>query len=104
MHKEINTTYKFDLPIDPKRIEKYLAGHLRSSRAVWKAHWQRHGPDNRHPNCPEEAWETLIQWWPTDACKERSAAMASRRSMVQNASSTGRKRLVDRLADEVRHT
>ena len=102
VYQEINTTYKFEPPLDPKRIDKYLAGHLRSSRAVWKAHWQRHGSDNRHPNCPEEAWQTLIQWWPTEACKEVAAAMAQRRSMVQNASKTGRKRIVDRMAEEVR--
>lgn len=103
VHKEFKETCKFDPPIDPKRVEKYLAGHLRSMRAVWKAHWQRHGSDNRHPHCPEEAWETLIQWWPTDKCKERSAAMASRRSRVQNSSTTGRKPIVERMLEAVRH-
>lgn len=60
VHKEINAIIKFDPPLDGKRIDKYLAGHLRSARAVWKAHWQRYGPDNRHHNCPEEAWAKLI--------------------------------------------
>lgn len=61
VHKELNAQYKLDPPLDPKRVDKYLAGHLRSSRAVWKAHWQRCGDFDRHHNCPEEAWEKLIQ-------------------------------------------
>ena len=103
VHRELNKTYKFDPPIDPKRVNTYLSDHLRSSRAVWKAHWQRYGDDNRHPNCPEEAWDSLIQWWPTEACREVSAEMASRRSKVQKSSTSGRKQLVHRMADEVRH-
>lgn len=55
VHKELNALIKFDPPLDPKRLEKYLAGHLWSARAVWKAHWLRHGDDARHPNCPKEA-------------------------------------------------
>ena len=102
VHKELNAILKFDPPLDATRIDKYLAGHLRSARAVWKAHWQRYGPDNRHHNCPEEAWATLIKWWPTEKCKEESAAMASRRSLVQRVSRNGRKALVDRMAEEVR--
>ena len=101
VYSEINQKFKFDPPIEPRRINKYLAGHLRSSRAVWKAHWQVHGDHNRHHNCPEEAWETLIKWWPTQACKDVAADMAQRRKFVQNKSKTGRKPLVERLEDEV---
>ena len=101
VHKALQEQFKFDPPIDPRRVDKYLAGHLRSSRAVWKAHWQLHGDHNRHPNCPEEAWEQLIQWWPTEKCKEVAADMANRRKFVQNRSKTGRKRLVDRMDEEV---
>ena len=102
LHKELNEKYKFDPPLDPQRVEKYLAGHFRSSRAVWKAHWLKHGDDDRHHNCPEDAWEQLIQWWPTEACREESAEMAVRRSRVQNGSKTGRKQLVDRMDEQVR--
>lgn len=102
VHKEINATYKFDPPLDTKRVEKYLAAHLRSSRAVWKAQWLRHGDDNRHPNCPEEAWAKLIKWWPTEKCMEESAQMASRRKLVVHTSKTGRTQLVDRMEDQVR--
>ena len=103
VHREINQQYKFDPPLEPRRINKYLAGHLRSSRAVWKAHWQQHGDDNRHHNCPEEAWESLIKWWPTQACKDVAADMAHRRKSVHNRSKTGRKPLVERMDDEVSH-
>lgn len=48
VHKELNTSYKFKPPLDLKRVDKYLAGHLRSSRAVWKSHWLRYGDDDRH--------------------------------------------------------
>lgn len=37
VHKEMNEKYKFDPPLDPKRVDKYLAGCLRNSRAAWKA-------------------------------------------------------------------
>lgn len=103
VHKEIERRMKFDPPIDPRRVDKYLSSHLRSMRAVWKAHWVLHGDNFRHPNCPEEAWEQLIKWWPTERCMEESAAMAGRRSKVQNGSKTGRKLLVDRMEEEVRH-
>ena len=36
VHKELNAQMKFDQPLDPQRVDKYLAGHLRSARAVWK--------------------------------------------------------------------
>ena len=68
VHNELNTRYKFDPPLDSKRVDKYLSTHLRNSRAVWKAHWLRYGNEDMHPNCPEGAWEKLIQWWPTEAC------------------------------------
>lgn len=55
MHNELNTRYKFDPPLDPKFVNKYLSAHLRSSRAVWKAHWLRNENEDKHPNCPEEA-------------------------------------------------
>ena len=82
-------------------VEKYLAGHLCSSRAVWKAHWMRYGDFERHHNCPEEAWDKLIQWWPTDSCKEESTDMAGRRAAVQHTSNTGRKTLLDRKEESV---
>lgn len=104
VHKELNAQYKFDPPLDPKRVDKYLCGHLRSARAVWKTHWLQYGDDARHPNCVEEAWQKLIRWWPSQACKEEAAAMAERRSLVQNRSKTDRKRLVDRMDEHVRKT
>ena len=102
VHKELIRHYKFDPPLDPKVVDKYLAGHLRSSRAVWKSHWLKHGDKGRHPNCPEEAWAKLIKWWCTDQCMEESADMAGRRARVQNNSKSGRKRLVDRMENQVR--
>jgi hypothetical protein len=104
VHKELDALYKFKPPLDPKKVDKYLAGHLRSARAAWKAHWLQHGDDARHPNCPEEAWEKLIKWWPTEACRDEAAAMAERRSKVQNSSRTGRKRLMDRMDEVVRRS
>ena len=101
VYRALNEQFQFDPPIDARRVEKYLCGHLRSSRAVWKAHWQKYGDHNRHLHCPEEAWETLIKWWPTQACKEESKNMAERRKLVQNRSTTGRKRMVDRMDEEV---
>jgi hypothetical protein len=101
VHKELEAKYKFEPALDPATINKYLANHLRSARATWKNHWLTHGDDGRHPNCPEEAWEKLIKWWPTEACQDQAAAMADRRSKVQKASNTGRKPLVDRMEDQV---
>ena len=34
VHKILNAHYKFDLPLDPKCVDKYLAGHLHSSKAA----------------------------------------------------------------------
>lgn len=101
VHNELNDRYGFDPPIDPKRVDAYLSAHLRSSRAVWKTHWLRNGDEDRHPNCPEEAWEQLIKWWPTEACASESALMAGKRSLVQNRSKYGRKRLVQRMDEKV---
>lgn len=100
VHKELDAVYKFDPPLDPIEVEKYLASHLRSARAVWKAHWLRYGPDNKHFNCPEEAWQSLTKWWSTPECEEEATEMAERRSRVQKGSKTGRKALVERM-DEV---
>ena len=102
VHREVGEKCKFGPPLDPRKIDKYLAGHLRSARAVWKSHWLQHGSEARHPNCPEEAWETLIHWWATEECKDEAAAMADRRSKVQNRSRTGRKPLVDRMDEQVK--
>lgn len=102
VHREMKLLYKVEPPIDPRQVDKYLAGHLRSARAVWKAHWLIHGDDGRHPNAPTDAWEVLCEWWKTDSCKEVSAEMASRRALVQNTSKTGRKRLEDRMDEQVR--
>ena len=102
VYNKLNAQYKFDPPIDPRQVEKYLAAHLRSSRAVWKSHWLKYGDDERHHKCPKEAWEKLIKWWPTKACIEESADMAWRRSLVHNSSKTGRKRLVEKVEEEVR--
>lgn len=101
VHNELNAHYNFDPPLSPHRIDKFLANHLRSSRSVWKAHWTKGGDENRHPNCPEEAWAKLIKWWCTEACMEESAEMAARRSLVQKSSKTGRTRLVDRMEEHV---
>jgi len=104
VHKELDAIIKLKPPLDPADIDKFLASHLRSARATWKAHWMQYGDDARHPNCPEEAWASLIKWWPTEACKEEAAAMASRRAKVANSSKLGRKRLVDRMDEQVRRT
>ena len=101
IHNELKEQYKFDPPLDPKSIDKYLSGHLRTSRAVWKAHWKKYGDTKRHHNCPEEAWEKLTKWWCTDACQEESADMASRRVRVQRSSKMGRNSLLDRMDEEV---
>jgi hypothetical protein len=101
IHKVLDEQYKFDPPIDPPQVDKYLSGHLRTSRAVWKAHWLKYGDASRHHNCPEAAWEKLIKWWPTEACQEVSAEMAHRRSKVQTSSRTGRKSLVETMDGEV---
>lgn len=102
VHKELDAKYQFDPPLDPKRVDKYLAGHLRTSRGVWKAHWLKYGDSQRHHNCPEEAWEKLINWWPTDACMEEASTMANRRSLVQNSSKTCQNSLVQTMDEEVR--
>ena len=101
VHKELAAQYKFDPPIDPMRIDKYLSGHLRTSRAVWKGHWKKYGPEKRHNNCPEEAWEKLTAWWPTGRCQEEAAKMASRRARVENPSKVGRSSLLDRMDVQV---
>lgn len=103
VHKELNAEYKFDPPLDQKRVEKYLSGHLRTSRAVWKAHWLKYGDSQRHHNCPEEAWEALTKWWPTAKCQTAAADMAARRAKVQSTGRTGRTSLIDRMTAEVCH-
>ena len=102
VHKELKAQYHFDPPIDPRKVDKYLAGHLRTSKAVWKSHWLKYDDNHKHPNCPAEAWETLIKWWPTDACREEAQKMAGRRSKVQNANKAGPHSLIDRMDDQVR--
>ena len=104
IRRELDELIKCEPPLDPHVVDKYLAGHLRSARAVWKAHWLQHGDGARHPNCPEVAWENLIKWWATDDCKKEAAAMAHRRSKVANSSRTGRKALKDRMDEQVRQT
>ena len=101
VHKEFALEYTFDPPIDTTRIDKYLSGHLRTSRAVWKAHWKKYGPSNRPNKCPEEAWEKLTAWWPTGKCQEEAATMASRRARVEKTSKVGRSSLVDRMEVQV---
>lgn len=101
VHKEINEQYKFDPPISPKRIDKYLSGHLRTSRAVWKAHWKKFGPSERHHNCPKVAWDRLCKWWPTSACQAEAAEMACRRAKVERGSKVGRSSLLDRMDEKV---
>ena len=103
VHNEVNEQFEFAHPIDPKRIDKYLSGHLRTSRAVWKAHWKKHGQNNRHHNCPEAVWEKLSQWWPTTACREEAEEMAGRRAMVQSGSKVGRSSVLDRMDEQVRN-
>lgn len=97
IHTELNEQYKFNPPIDPKRIDKYLSGHLRASRAVWKAHWKKYGPSQRHHNCPQAVWTKLCLWWPTTACREEAVEMASRRARVEKISTVGRSSLHDRM-------
>lgn len=101
VHNELKEQFKFQPPIDPKCIDKYLSGHLRTSRAVWKAHWKKFGPSKRHHNCPQDAWDKLCKWWPTTACQEEAAEMASRRARVENTSKVGRTSLLDRMDKQV---
>lgn len=103
VHKLLKEQYKFDPPICPKQIDKYLSGHLRTSRAVWKAHWKKYGPLERHHNCPQVAWDKLCKWWPTAACQDEAAEMASRRARVERTSNVGRRSLSDRMEDQVRN-
>lgn len=97
VHIEINELCKFDPPLDPKKVDKYLSAHFRTARAVWKAHWKKHGDTQRHHNCPPEAWAKLTKWWPTEKCQEEAADMANRRSKVESNSKIGRNSLVDRM-------
>ena len=101
VHNELKEAYKFDPPLDPKRVDKYLSCHLRTSRAVWKAHWKKYGTEHRHHNCPEEAWAKLSSWWPTIGCQEEAAEMASRRARVDRISNVGRSSLEDRMDVQV---
>jgi hypothetical protein len=101
VHNELNAQFKFDPPIDAKRIDNFLSSHLRTSRAVWKAHWKKCGPSERHHNCPQGAWDKLCKWWPTAACQEQAAVMASRRARVARHSEVGRSSLLDRMDDHV---
>lgn len=100
VHKELNRLMKFDPPLEGKEVDKFLAGHLRSARSCWKAHWQKYGPEQRHHNCPEEAWAELVKWWNTPECEEEAAEMAGRRSLQQSGSKMGRKALVERMNEE----
>ena len=101
VHKELLAQFSCDPPLDTKRIDKYLSGHLRTSRGVWKAHWKRYGSSKRHPKCPEEAWESLTAWWPTEKCREEAAEMASRRARVERTSKVGRNSLMERMDVQV---
>ena len=104
VHTELKEAYNFDPPLDPKRVDKYLSCHLRTSRAVWKAHWKKYGAEHRHHNCPEVAWAKLTTWWPTTACQEEAAEMASRRARVEKTSNVGRSSLLERMDGQVRST
>lgn len=101
VHNELNEQFKFIPPINPKRIDKYLSGHLRTSRGVWKAHWKKFGAANRHHNCPQEAWDKLSKWWPTIQCQEVATELASRRARVERNSNVGCISLADRMAVQV---
>lgn len=97
VHNEVRAQYRFEPPIDIKTIDKFLSSHLRTSRAVWKAHWRKSGPSERHHNCPQVAWDKLCKWWPTAACREQAAVMAARRAKVETPSKVGRSSLVARM-------
>jgi hypothetical protein len=101
VHNELNAQFKFDPPIDSKKIDNFLSSHLRTSRAVWKAHWKKFGPSERHHNCPQGAWDKLCKWWPTAACQEQAAVMASRRARVASHSKVGSRSLLERMDDQV---
>lgn len=83
LHEEIKSRFSFDPPVTEKEINRYLAGHLRSQRGVWKLHWEKFGENNKHPGCPVEAWQTLVKWWPTPAAMDEATEMAARRAMVR---------------------
>lgn len=101
VHNELNEQYKFDPPLKPSRIDKYLSCHLRTSRAVWKAHWKKYGPSERHHNCPQLAWDMLCKRWPTAKSQEEAAKMSSRRARVEKGSKVGRSSLLDRMDETV---
>lgn len=82
LHSELAQQFKFDPPLNENQVEKYIAGHLRGQRCVWKAHWVAHGSDNRHTNCPPEAWATLTKWWSTQAAADEAEEMCVRRAKV----------------------
>lgn len=101
VHTELKEQFKFDPPLDPRKVDKYLSGHFRTSRAVWKAHWKKCGSSNRHHNCPEVAWEKLTKWWQTAECQEEATEMARRRALVEHNSTTGRSSVADRMTVQV---
>lgn len=101
VHNEVREQFKSDPPLDSKCIDKYLSGHFRTARAVWKAHWKKFGSMARHHNCPEEAWEKLTKWWQTDACQEEATEMARRRAHVEQNSTAGRISVEERMSVEV---
>ena len=104
VHTELREQFKFDPPLDPRMIDKYLSGHFRTSRAVWKAHWKKCGSSARHHNCPQDAWDKLTKWWQTSECQEEATEMARRRALVEQNSTTGRTSVADRLAVQVSGT
>ena len=99
-HEELQKEYRFVPELDKHCVEKYLKGHLRSSRAVWKQVWTDTGDLMKPQNCPTEVWEVLIKWWPTTVAKATAESMKDIRTRVKSLHRLGRKNLAEVIALE----
>lgn len=99
-HEELEKEYRFVPELGKHCIEKYLKGHLRSSRAAWKQVWADTGELVKPENCPSEVWEVLVKWWPTTVAKATSDNMKDIRKKVKNLHRLGWKNLSEVIALE----
>lgn len=99
-HEDLQKEYSFVPELGQHCVEKYLKGHLQSSRASWKQVWADTGELVKPHNCPIEVWEVLIKWWPTTAAKATATNMKDMRTKVKNPHRLGRKNLSEVIALE----
>ena len=99
-HEELQKEYRFVPELGKHSVEKYLKGHLRSSRAAWKQVWADTGELVKPENCTYEVWEVLVKWWPTTVAKATSDNMKDIRKKVTNLHRLGRKNLSEVIALE----